>query len=237
MIDAHLHLGNLKGQGAALAALRGKIFVSSALSVEEGAKELALCEEAGGYCSIGEHPWFAKSEKLDEALLKSYLNNPRFKAVGECGLDKKSPLPLEEQLKLLEAHAIFALEHSLPLVLHLTAYRQEALALLKNFPGLKMMVHYVSGSYEILGSYLKAGAYLSFCAASPLSKAQLKILSEMDLCKLLVESDFDAAQERRGAYSYEQVDNLTKTIAKLRGLDVKTLTDRLDDNLTALLGL
>ncbi len=237
MIDAHLHLGDLKEQGAALSALRGKIFVSSALSVQEGAAELALCTEAGGYCSIGQHPWFAKSSKLDEALLKSYLDNPKFKAVGECGLDKKSPLPLKGQLELLEAHAGFAFEHGLPLVLHLTAYRQEALALLGHFKGLKLMVHYASGSFEILNEYLKAGAYLSFCAASPLNRDRLKIAARMDLSKLLIESDFDSAQEQHGPYSYCPVKKLAQTIADLRGLDIKTLTDRLDDNLTALLGL
>ncbi|MFP3449844.1 TatD family hydrolase, partial [Pseudomonas sp. SIMBA_067] len=74
--------------------------------------------------------WDAGSERR----LRQLLNEPRVRAVGECGLDFNrdfSPRPLQE--KALEAQLALAAELRLPVFLHERDASERLLAILKDY--------------------------------------------------------------------------------------------------------
>ncbi|MDR6713430.1 TatD DNase family protein [Pseudomonas hunanensis] len=137
------------------------VLTGTSLEVSEQALELCLqLDEAGQrlFSTGGVHPHDAKSWDADsERRLRQLLEQPRVKAVGECGLDFNrdfSPRPLQEQA--LEAQLALAAELRLPVFLHERDASERLLAILKDYrdhlPA--AVVHCFTGERDALFAYL-----------------------------------------------------------------------------------
>ncbi|HDS1737237.1 TatD family hydrolase [Pseudomonas sp. BP8] len=137
------------------------VLTGTSLEVSEQALELCLqLDEAGQrlFATGGVHPHDAKSWDADsERRLRQLLEQPRVKAVGECGLDFNrdfSPRPLQEQA--LEAQLALAAELRLPVFLHERDASERLLAILKDYrdhlPA--AVVHCFTGERDALFAYL-----------------------------------------------------------------------------------
>src|SRR5690606_32673653 len=84
--------------------------------------------------SVGIHPWYLNEIDFQKELLliEKHIQSPGFKAVGECGLDKRIDTPLELQKKLCILHLLLAENYKNPIFLHCFAANKEIIHLKNN---------------------------------------------------------------------------------------------------------
>ena len=233
MFDAHLHLSGLRHPQAVLEALKSGALDSclvSTVTESEAGELLNRLQDYPAFLTLGAHPCFTRRRSFDRKALDLLLQSPRggrLVAIGECGFDRHSPLDDREQEQLLLSCAEAAVSCNLPLVLHLTQRRGRALDLLKDFPALKVHVHWASGSHEILRRYVKAGWTLGVCVSDSSAPERFKSLP---VERLLPESDFDAHKEARLSYAgtLRALTDLVSRAAAALSLSPRSLYARLE---------
>ena len=117
-----------------------------------------------GFFSAGIHPWHAGdySTELFEKLA-AWASDSRFVVVGECGLDKHSPFPMEIQTFVFEQHIILSEKLQKPLIIHCVGCFNELFALKKKMtPRQLWIIHGFRGKPELAAQALKAGCALSY---------------------------------------------------------------------------
>jgi TatD DNase family protein len=132
--------------------------------------------------------------------LKRLLRHPQVVAVGECGLDKRSPIPFEQQQKFFEAQMILAEELKKPLIIHCVRAWSELLYLCRIHPSeQRRVVHGFRGKPELACQLLDAGLYLSFGARFNADSLRLcpaeRRLMETDNSKLTISQVFALQQD------------------------------------------
>ena len=130
LFDSHFHLTDEKLVGRSEDIIRN--FASDGIcgGVEIGANiaELpavfAFAETHENICcTVGVHPMFANEfdRTVIEKFIKKNINNPKFVALGECGLDLHRPEFfdfIEKQKSVFIAHIMLAHKYKKPLVVH-----------------------------------------------------------------------------------------------------------------------
>lgn len=113
---------------------------------------LVLCDQFPDmfYPMMGLHPCSVKDNWEDElnTLYKILIHEGRrFYAVGEIGLDlywEKDTLEIQQ--KAFERQITWALEHDLPVVIHVREAFDESFAIVERFPKLRGVFHCFTGS-------------------------------------------------------------------------------------------
>ncbi|MGC9259631.1 MAG: TatD family hydrolase [Phycisphaerae bacterium] len=120
---------------------------------------------AGVSAALGIHPHHAEevSKTFLEELRWAIRSAPRVLAIGECGLDYhgNSASP-EAQKSVFIAQINLAAQLRLPLILHVRDAHSEALAIMRDYPGLPFVVHCFTGTPEQCVQWLELGAYIGF---------------------------------------------------------------------------
>lgn len=117
------------------------------------------------YYSIGIHPWFIVEEQIDAdlAIIESKLQETNCLAVGECGLDKRTDIPMELQQMVFEKQLLLAQKYQKPVVIHCVAAFQEVIALKKKLNiSVPMLIHGFSKNSQVAKQLVDAGFYISF---------------------------------------------------------------------------
>ncbi|KTC48376.1 hydrolase TatD [Pseudomonas fluorescens ABAC62] len=137
--------------------------VLTGTSVDGSEQALEMCAELDDsgqrlFSTAGIHPHSASDWNGDSAQrLRSLLNEPRVRAVGECGLDfNRDFSPRPQQEKVLEEHLALAVELKLPVFLHERDANQRLLEILKDYRDqlTAAVVHCFTGEQAALFSYL-----------------------------------------------------------------------------------
>ena len=150
LVDAHCHLANLGVQMPLETLLdeAGKNGIKRWLSSALTRSELSRYAEfafSGLMYSAGVHPNFDECDLEIEDIAR-LCEEKRIWAVGEIGLDRNGP-EIETQKSLLIKQLELAVEHGLPVVLHIVGHQQAAYEILKRYP-LRYLVHGYAGSLE-----------------------------------------------------------------------------------------
>jgi len=208
-----------------------------------------LCEiHRNCHACYGLHPyWSASHTDADIDALKSFIETHAAVAVGECGLDFRSGnIPddsaKQRQLTQFEAQLSIALELELPVVIHAVKSTQQVIDMLKDFPGIRGMMHSYSGSLEQaeqlidMGLYISIGSVVSYQRASKLRKVAGKI----PLQAMLLETDApdqpgSGHQGERNEPAY--LDETLKTIANLRDESVAVIAEQTTANACTLFAI
>ena len=190
-IDAHLHLTDLRIADRVPSLLdearRAGIVGFGLGGIEpaewERQKQLSAKYPGTFFHAFGLHPWWVaertSKEELDTGLerLRNELDcRPRAcLAIGETGLDfhpRFSEMSHADQEWVFRAHLRLALEHGLPLVLHVVRAHERALAILdeerrvaSSRLAYQGIVHSFSDSLSVASAYLKMGFTLSISAS------------------------------------------------------------------------
>src|SRR5690606_21554272 len=91
------------------------------------------------------------------------IQSPGFKAVGECGLDKRIDTPLELQKKLCIPQLLLAEKYKKPIILHCVAAYQEIIQLKKQLKlTVPMIIHGFSKNAQVAERLIKIGFYHAF---------------------------------------------------------------------------
>ena len=150
-IHTHTHSSEFKNYPA----IRNLTFV-------EAGKIFASDTE--GLFSVGFHPWHADefSEDLQNKLT-AWSSDPRFIAIGECGLDKNSKVSFEVQSRVFEFQVALSEKACKPMIIHCVGRFNELLELKKKLnPHQQWIIHGFRGKPELAKQVLTSGCALSF---------------------------------------------------------------------------
>lgn len=117
------------------------------------------------FYSIGIHPWYIVENRLDSDLkiIEEKLQAENCLAIGECGLDKRIEIPLEQQIIVFEKQLALAEKYKKPVVIHCVAAFQEVIAIKKKMKiSVPMIIHGFSKKNQIAEQLIKEGFYISF---------------------------------------------------------------------------
>ncbi len=232
---------------------------------ETSAEAVALAEQHDWlYASIGTHPnhlfpthvdqneseGVTPEKEFDTAFYGKLAESKKVIAVGECGLDlfhlpkdvsKEEVLAAQTQMFI--AHANFAHEHDLPLVIHCREAHSEMIAMLKSFNRpIQGTVHCYTGNWAHAEEYLKLGLHLGFTGVvtfppkktNPAPQLALQeVIEKMPLDRMLVETDapYLAPQAYRGEKSEPwMVEEVVKHLANSRGLSYERMAEQVWNN-------
>ncbi len=152
-IDIHTHKVLRESEVFALRSLRLNEFQSIRLKEDKT-------------YTIGLHPYFKEDirEEQWQAFRDCVLNyKDYFWGTGECGLDKRSEVPMEEQIDFFRRQAQLSEELQKPLVLHIVRAWSELLAIKRALkPKQTWIIHGFRGKPTLAKQLLDAGFYLGF---------------------------------------------------------------------------
>jgi TatD DNase family protein len=115
--------------------------------------------------SIGIHPWYIEEGRLESDLqmIDEKLALPECWALGECGLDKRTEIPMPLQIAVFEKQIALAEKHQKPLVLHLVGAYQELIEIKNRLHiTVPVILHGFSKNERVARQLLDNGCYLSF---------------------------------------------------------------------------
>jgi TatD DNase family protein len=151
-IDFHTHLGNIdryRGDRTVLA-------VRSLMPDETP-------DDRSDYFTVGIHPMDPRDYGDIAATLleRRVLLGDRFLGIGECGWDRRSPLPTERQTELVRAQIALADRLGCPVVFHIVGGWHLLLGERKRHPEGTWIVHGFRGKAALLDQLTDAGIRVS----------------------------------------------------------------------------
>jgi TatD DNase family protein len=176
-IDTHCHL-TYPGLAESLPDVLARAeaagvarMVTVGTSIADHQQVLALARTHGPvFAALGIHPHHAaETDEGYEGFLENGVKaNPKVVALGECGLDyhyNYAPRLLQRgvfvnQLEIARRLATASPQSAPPVILHVREAHADALAILRDFPGLKFVVHCFTGTTEECRAWLDLGAYI-----------------------------------------------------------------------------
>ncbi|MBB1487885.1 TatD family hydrolase [Oceanospirillum sediminis] len=203
LIDSHCHLDfedfhhdRAEVLRAAVACDVRKIVVPG-ISARHWKRVLYLHGEICGvqlYPALGLHPFFLEEHREDDLqILDQYLQQYRERvvAVGEVGLDFSRKTDKTTQLSLFRAQLELADRYQLPVILHVVKAHEQVIALLKEFPEVKGIVHGYSGSLPQAKQYIRQGFLLGVGGVITWPKSDKKraMFAQLPLESLALETD------------------------------------------------
>lgn len=142
-------------------------------------------------------------------------------AIGECGLDGPTPVPMEEQVRVLEGHLALARDANLPLILHCVRAHGVMLATLRRFAPLRGVMHSYSGGAELVRDYVALGLHLSFAGPITWDNARkpVEALRRVPRDRLLAETDApdQCPRPHRGRSEPAHLADVVAAMERLRG--------------------
>ena len=155
---------------------------------------LDVCQQYPDYLfpGIGLHPenvgadW---KEQLED-IHRSLINN-HYIAIGEIGLDYHFDTTFKaEQQEALRIQLGWAIERDLPVMIHSRDATEDCLNILREFPGLRGVMHCYSGSNETAKEIIKMGLYLGIGGVITFKNCKLRDnLTGIPLERLVLETD------------------------------------------------
>ena len=195
------------------------------------------------FYALGIHPMYvmdlpqaASIELLRSAVVHS-MNDPKFVAIGEIGLDGFVPeLDWDTQVWFLRAQLNIAREFDLPVLLHVRRSVDKVSKYLREFNIQKGIAHAFNGSFTQARVYTDMGLHLGFGGTMTFERARQirRLASELPLSSLVIETDapdIPPAWLNAGAHNYSHhLPRIAHTLAKLRGLSHEALAQSLWQN-------
>lgn len=142
--------------------------------------------------TVGIHPWYLNENTFldDLTVIEDAIQLPNFKAVGECGLDKRIETSIEIQKKILIPQLLLAEKYKKPVILHCVAAYQEIIEIKKELKlTIPMVIHGFSKNSQVAESLIKNGFYLSFGKYLLQNPELENVLKTIPLNQLFLETD------------------------------------------------
>jgi len=251
-IDTHCHLdaSEFAGEQADVAALAGQQGVSMIVIPAVSKDNFAAVSQLGqglGNCAyaLGIHPIFVpNAEESDLVLLRKAvgdaMNDPRFVAVGEIGLDFFVPGLGEGALREKQEHFYseqlkIARDFDLPVLLHVRRSQDTILKYLRRIAVRGGIAHAFNGSFQQAEEFIRRGFRLGFGGAMTFTRAlQIRRLAtELPEEAIVLETDapdISPAWVHSGRNSPEHLPRIGQVLAELRGTSEEIIAQRTSAN-------
>lgn len=244
-IDTHCHLDahefGEESLDAARRADEGGVSMIVIPAVERGNFEVVaqLAANAPNACyALGIHPIYVP-QAVDEdlvalrAAVEAAMDDPRFVAIGEIGLDFFIPMLCEpavreKQERFFREQLRIARDFDLPVLTHVRRSQDQVLKHLRQVRPAGGIAHAFNGSFQQAETYIKLGFHLGFGGAMTFTRAlQIRRLaSELPMEALVLETDapdISPSWIHPGRNSPEQLPAIGAVLAQLRGMDEAAL--------------
>lgn len=212
LTDTHAHLASSRfGDDLDEVILRAREngverIISISCDMEDCLFNTALAEKnAGIFAAIGIHPSYVheieggvEGHEWSEKL-RTLANHPKICAIGEIGLDYFHP-PGDggsetdwraKQRVVFEKQLEIARNVNLPVVVHQRESAADTMAVLRNFSGIRAVLHCFGGTHDEAEEALSLGHYISFTGILTFSKAESvrEVARSIPLDRVMVETD------------------------------------------------
>ena len=163
-------------------------------TVDNSREALKLAESAGYiYAAIGVHPHEAGEAPPDFIeQLEALAKNPKAVAIGEIGLDYHYDFsPRDVQRRVFERQLELAWRLRLPVAIHMREATQDVLAMLREYKGIKGVMHCFSGSPETAVICVAMGLCVSFTGSVTFKNARkvVEAAAAVPIDRLMAETD------------------------------------------------
>lgn len=141
---------------------------------------------------VGLHPENVREDWREQlAAIHASLENTNYIAIGEIGLDYHFDTTYKaEQQEALRIQLGWAIERNLPVMIHSRDATEDCLNILREFPGLRGVMHCYSGSNETAEQIIKMGLYLGIGGVITFKNAKLRDnLNGIPLERIVLETD------------------------------------------------
>jgi len=176
---------------------------------------------ASGFYSAGIHPWYINTETEKQFIeLTSISKQANVLAIGECGLDKlcKTDFALQQTYFIKQIQLAHTLHK--PLIIHcVRAYNQVIQILEQQKVQVPVVFHGFNKNKVLAQALIAKGYYLSF-GKHLLNISVAETFKTLPLEQLFLETD-DSEME---------IEEIYKTAAALKNIDVATLSKQLTKN-------
>jgi TatD DNase family protein len=251
VIDSHAHLNDPDFdadlheviQRAKAAGVTGIINIGYDLPSSRRAVELAA-EYDWMHAVTGVHPHYAQKVTPEIlAELEQLARAPQVVAIGETGLDyyyDNSPREIQQQV--FHRHLELAERLGLPVVVHSRDATQDTLAIIREHPGNRYLMHCYSQSVESARIYLDLGCYISFAGPVTFKNAHKlrQVAAAVPLDRLLIETDcpYLAPVPHRGKRNEPAwVKHVAEKLSELHSIPVEELIAVTTANTQAFFGI
>ena len=224
--------------------------ITVGVDLESSKRAVEIANQYGNmYATIGLHPRDNLEESFKASDYEELVNNIEVVAIGECGLDyyrieEDDKEEKARQEKEFRAQIEFALQHDLPLMLHMRPKKgsmdayERGLELLKEYKEkegekLRGNVHFFVGDTTIAKEYVDLGFTLSFTGVITFANEYDDVIKQTPLENILSETDSPlvAPEPHRGKRNEPiHVIAVVKRIAELKGMDEDVVTSKLVEN-------
>lgn len=158
----------------------------------EKEKRRELVEGQNVFYSVGVHPM--KLNELGESVFVGIEDTVRIKkviAIGECGLDRRSPICMKTQEEILEVQVRLAEELCKPLIIHCVKAYSELIAIRgKTKSTVPWIIHGFNNNEQILQQLLGHGFHVSVGAALLNARSNaFHLIRQVPADRLFLEND------------------------------------------------
>jgi len=250
-IDTHCHLDASEfdadrdrvTEAAVAAGVSGIVLPAVAVSNFGAVRGLAHADPRCVY-ALGIHPLCSRDAgqaDLDELRrqVAASIDDPRFVAIGEIGLDFFVPgLDAAHQTWLYAEQLKIACEFDLPVLLHVRKSQDQVLAQLRRAGVRQGIAHAFNGSNDQARNYVAHGMKLGFGGNVTFSRARQirRLATEMPLESIVLEtdapdiapawlSDDQFGEQHKARNTPGEVAGVARVLAELRGLTERELAD------------
>ena len=200
MIDTHAHIDDPQYQDDLEAFIAQQKAEGVELILVPGVDAttiqpvLDVCGKYPDYLlpGIGLHPENVREDWREQlAAIHASLENTNYIAIGEIGLDYHFDTTYKaEQQEALRIQLGWAIERNLPVMIHSRDATEDCLNILREFPGLRGVMHCYSGSNETAKQIIKMGLYLGIGGVITFKNAKLREnLNGIPLERIVLETD------------------------------------------------
>ncbi len=146
------------------------------------------------HAMMGLHPCYVKENYQEEIkVVKDYLANRPFCAIGEIGLDYYWDTNFkEQQLNAFRIQIELALQYSIPIVIHSRNATRDCIEVVKPYAekGLKGIFHCFGGTVEEANDIIHCGFLLGIGGVVTYKNSGLtEVLHQIDISHLVLETD------------------------------------------------
>jgi TatD DNase family protein len=242
LFDTHTHLLDRKfdidrqALIKTLPELRVVGIIECGTTVRDSKRAAALAESTDYiYSATGVHPHEAKDAPSDFLIhIKALAEKEKVIAIGEIGLDYHYDFsPKEMQRKVFEQQLDLARKMDIPVIIHMREATEDTLAMLRQHPGLRGVMHCFSGSAETAEIILGMGLCISFTGSVTFNNSRkvVEAAGVVPLDRLMAETDcpYMSPEPVRGTRNNPV--NVKYVLAKLAAIKGITLEEMCEANI------
>lgn len=256
-IDTHCHLDAAEfdrdrdtvADAARAAGVRHIVIPAVASANFETVRALAHAQRGAVY-ALGIHPMATPAARDTDlevlaAAVERAIDDPRFVAIGEIGLDYFVPELKSEPMRVRQEHFYreqlrLARRFALPVLLHVRRSQDQLLAQLRRIPVIGGIAHAFNGSAQQADAFVGLGFRLGFGGAMTFERALniRRLARDSAAHALVLETD---APDIAPAWRYKErnspgeLPRIGATLAALRGWDLSETAERTCANAQAAL--